>query len=423
MHGRSARLVLLTVLALLGLFYLFSTRHVHSVHDIIEYQQNTKAALNALKCSIDPQDPSCDDAGQGTSTSEHVVDDGDTPEQTGIGHLDYPQGFQQFDTSSPNSPYNQGTYGTIDSEDSEGHPVTDEGATYMQRLQAWVPYNLKYNTESHNPVIWQTYQEEPNTNSIPYASWLEKNKPKWSRTFMAQADTSDAIDRISRDLEFLNETYQALPARVLQTDLLRYVTLFKNGGVYADIDTNCYAGIESWYAQCYTESTSIVHGDRVRASQPGLIVGVEFDLERDPNFEHIDGRQVALANYVFAANKGHPVLARVIDRIVTRTLNSSHPPAFDLSNHTHTYEWTGRKVWTDTIVAHIQSTVRGFRERDLLGLKKARVFDDICVLPIRAFGSGQSKYKNSPDSESEGVLVSPAAQAERVERVPVLTEP
>lgn len=428
MAARVTRLVLFALTLVIGCLYLVPRLRPQSSRKFEIYTTSTREALDALKCSIDPLDPVCETSSSDSSSSEET-NEKDVVTQDGPGKLEYPNGFKQFDTSNPSSPYHQDTYGVQDVANTESI-VSDSQATYLQRLQAWTPYNAKYNGESHNPVILQIYRDEPGDNSIPYQSWMEKNKPKWSRTFVPHSAVDSMMDGLSRELEFLNETFHRLPARVLKMDFMRYVSLFKDGGVYADIDTNCYVGIDRWYSACYAESPSTKHGERIRAAQPGLVVGLEFDLLGDPRFETIDERQVALANYVFAANKGHPVLAQMIDAIAKRTLQSPGTdsssssssssrstasaiekvdapgePEFDIGNYSQVYAWTGRRIWTDTIIAHIQSTVQGFKERDLLGLKKAKVFGDICVLPVSAFGSGQLKYKNSPDSESEGVLV------------------
>lgn len=328
--------------------------------------------------------------------------------------LVYPPGFKQFDTSNPNSPYNQNENDDPVADLLEDDPdviiesMKSSEDSYWDQISRWVPYNARYNVASQNPVIWQTYREEPGINALPYQSWLEKNKPQWTRHFLNDAARESLIASYGRDLPFLQEIYNLLPAKILKLDFLRYVSLYKDGGVYADIDTAAYQSIDDWYAACYSEAPSRNNGKNIRSQQPGLIVGIEFDVGKDPRFDNIDGRKLAIGNYVFAANKGHPALAKAIHNIVRTTFNRSQTAktTFAISdNGTEVYEWTGRKMWTDSIIGHIQETVKGFKERDLLDLKKAKVVNDICILPMTAFGSGQLKYQSSPESNIAGVMV------------------
>lgn len=408
MPTRLARIVILAAVALVAVLYLLASYRAKDTSEI------TSLVLDdALECSIDPEAKDCvkiHDSEVVTEGVTAIVSDESKSVRAKSGGLKYPPGFEQFDTSDPNSLYNQESENFAPLKDSE-EDSKEAGDAYLSQISDWVPYNSRYNIESQNPVIWQTYREEPGLNALPYQSWLTKNKPRWTRHFLSDAngDRESLIAAYGRELPFVKEVYEKLPAKILKLDFLRYLSIYKDSGVYADTDTECFRPIEDWYAACYSQSPTRSGGQIIRSQQPGLIVGLEFDVHDDPKVDSIDGQKVAFANYVFAANKGHPALAKMIHNIVRTTLDRPRDPSTNFvvsENFTEVYEWTGRKMWTDTIISHIQETVKGFTERDLFKLQQAKVVDDICILPVRAFGSGQSKkFANSPESDAPGVMV------------------
>ena len=284
--------------------------------------------------------------------------------------LEYPAGFQRYDPDG-----------------TAYQNVTDSDVTTLQKLQKWVPYNPDFNLGTTNPVIWQSYDKAPGPKAKPFASWVVKNTPLYTRQFVDDTQLDALVTGLSRDFAVLNTTYYKLP-KMSRLDFLRYLEMFRNGGVYADIDTECLQPIDAWYASCFTDST-IGGKPQKRTKQPGLLVGIEFDVNGD----------LGIANYVFAANRGHPVLAKIIASIVDDSAEFGTTPQEVIAR-------TGRKKWTDTIIAHIQESSRGFTSAALRSLSQAKVIDDICILPISAFGAGQRDYQNSPEAIPEnGAMV------------------
>jgi mannosyltransferase OCH1-like enzyme len=93
-------------------------------------------------------------------------------------------------------------------------------------------------------IVWQTMK----TNRVPlymknYAdSWIELN-PEYEYRFL---DDYDIIDFIKKDFPEYLECYKKLKHGASKADLWRYLIIYKNGGVYADMDCKCLTPLNQW---------------------------------------------------------------------------------------------------------------------------------------------------------------------------------
>lgn len=173
--------------------------------------------------------------------------------------------------------------------------------------------------------LWQTYKNRtPVAPAVPLIrSWRERN-PAYEYTFF----TDDDIDAFMAK-HFDSATvavFRALPIGVMRADMWRYAVLYVNGGVYADLDTECIVAIDQW-----------------PHAQNKLLVG----LENDTHF----------CQWCMASEAGHPVLAKVLELIVARWQRGP-----DLSHPYLTHYLTGPGVWTDAIAAYLNFSGKSARE-------------------------------------------------------------
>jgi mannosyltransferase OCH1-like enzyme len=104
------------------------------------------------------------------------------------------------------------------------------------------------------------------------------------------------------------EAYEALPIPIMRADLLRYLMLLAEGGVWSDLDARCDKQVSEWVPPEY------------RDHEIDMIVGLEFDFEwRGPR------TQVAsqFTNWVFAARLSSHNLKVVVDAVVETIKDSA----------------------------------------------------------------------------------------------------
>ena len=88
---------------------------------------------------------------------------------------------------------------------------------------------------------------------------------------------------------------------MLQADLVQYLFLLENGGIYTDLDTICLKPIDTWIPSEYKDKAN-------------LVLGVEGDSLGD---ELIDGftYHVQFATWTMMVKPGHFVMQMIVDRV------------------------------------------------------------------------------------------------------------
>jgi len=204
--------------------------------------------------------------------------------------------------------------------------------------------------------IFQIWKSE----NLPY--YLKPFAHSWKKQkgFNYILHTDESMDK------FINNKYpDIIPAYnklsiVEKTDLFRLMLVYEYGGIYSDLDTTCQKDLNILW-------------DRYENSN--MIIGIEADTTLEIQEKTKLPRRFQLCNWTFAAKKAHPLIKKIIDRVI---FNIHENP------NLNTLEKTGPAVLTDVIMEN---------EKD----------KDFIILPIEYFGSGQ-KHSNSP-SQKEGFIV------------------
>jgi mannosyltransferase OCH1-like enzyme len=180
-------------------------------------------------------------------------------------------------------------------------------------------------------IIWQTYKD-PYDKLTMYMydainSWRLLN-PDYEYKYM---DDSQAAEFVLK--EYGQEWYEifvGLPVGVMRGDLWRYMVVYKYGGVYADLDTECLEPISTWMME-----------------DKEFIVCPETDIH--------------FCQWTFAATANHPILKSVLDLIKDRLLN----PEYGTPHFVHSH--TGPAIWTAGINNVLGTSITNLiEESDLL---------------------------------------------------------
>ncbi|KAK7992389.1 hypothetical protein PG996_012578 [Apiospora saccharicola] len=196
----------------------------------------------------------------------------------------------------------------------------------------------------------------------------------------------------------LVDTYLAVTNHGLKSDLLRYLLLYNEGGVYSDIDTIAMKPIQDWVPWHLRDTVK-------------LIVGIEFD-RRDGGMWSEIPHDLQFCQWTIAAAPGHPVFRAMADRalaslheladvVYNTTMAELKPTSFETMNS------TGPAAWTDVVFEQIQQARPDITTlSDLSRIQKPQLYGDILVLGIDGFGMGQPHSGATNDgSAPEAALV------------------
>ena len=130
------------------------------------------------------------------------------------------------------------------------------------------------------------------------------------------------------------------------------------------MDTSCLRPIDTWT-------------DHFNPDHVGFMVGIEAE---SPNWQRDYARPLQLCQWTFGARPCHPILKRLIDRIVNVSSTMQQTPI----NYATIINWTGPGMWTDTIFDYLNETYN-VEWTSLKRLNQSRLIGDVLVLPITAF--------------------------------------
>lgn len=143
-------------------------------------------------------------------------------------------------------------------------------------------YSLKPPAKDIPQNIWQIYFGQIPSGGLDQAlwTWISKN-PNHSH-ILIRDQGADAFVRAhySNRVDILN-TFLELNVPVLRSDLLRYMILESEGGIYSDLDTTAERPIEEWIPKEFKSKTRAIVGieyDQLDAENlwPGLSLKVQF---------------------------------------------------------------------------------------------------------------------------------------------------
>jgi mannosyltransferase OCH1-like enzyme len=163
-------------------------------------------------------------------------------------------------------------------------------------------------------IIWQTYKL-PQNGLAPYMkaaaqTWIDMN-PNYEYKYMDDTQAEKfVLDEYGSEW---HKIFIDCPVGVMRGDLWRYLVIYKYGGVYTDLDTECQEPIDVW-------------------------------LNKDYDFIVCPENEIHFCQWTFASSPGNPVLKSVLDEIKQRFIS----PDYTRDHFVH--ELTGPGVWTRGIL-------------------------------------------------------------------------
>ncbi|KAJ3264268.1 membrane-bound alpha-1,6- mannosyltransferase Initiation-specific [Chytriomyces hyalinus] len=153
--------------------------------------------------------------------------------------------------------------------------------------------------------------------------------------------------------ESVAAAYFKLPRVVQRSDFARYLMLYEFGGVYTDMDTECWVPIDKW-----------TYGH----PSVSAILGIEV-------FGQIDGLDQA-AQWTMAVAPKHPFLERLIRNLSKRILSSSDEMLISVDE---VVEVTGPVFWSKTLWDHLSGME--FDIKSLQGIDRSyKILGDFMLL-------------------------------------------
>ena len=167
---------------------------------------------------------------------------------------------------------------------------------------------------------------------------------------------------------------------VPRADLLRYMLMFANGGVYADIDTSTLLHVDRWIPE------------QLGAQMINAIIGIEYD---DTTYKMFV-RPISFCQWTLMSKPGHQIFERAMNRVVSnleflarrQKISSLSQLKLDKLD---VLEATGPGMISDVVLEVIQDQLpdQNITWETFHDQREGKLFGDVLILPINAFAGNQ----------------------------------
>lgn len=244
--------------------------------------------------------------------------------------------------------------------------------------------------------IW--YKLGPKGKTADVLEWtstcIEQN-PAYEYEFMTDKSGDEYVQKtFTATRPDIVEVYMNLTVPILKADLLRYLLLYTEGGVYSDLDVSCEGvPIDNWIPAEIKEETS-------------LVVGWEFDWGLDDRYIH------EFASWTIMSKPGVNHMMMVINDIVeaVHTARAENKVA-NIAELTpimvgDIVDFTGPRRLTRSIVKSLEMTLhRPIERQEIENIKDPVLVDNVLILPGYAFSSVVEDFSNLPGGQPGPTLV------------------
>ncbi|KAH7412678.1 nucleotide-diphospho-sugar transferase [Cadophora sp. MPI-SDFR-AT-0126] len=193
------------------------------------------------------------------------------------------------------------------------------------------------------------------------------------------------------------EMYRSLSARIIKADLLRYLVMYVEGGVYADIDVENLKPIDRWIPKRFQES------------ELDIVIGIEVDQPEFASHPILGQKSKSFCQWTFMCKPGNPLMMRLVDGILNWLNEIAKKEGKPISEITLDFDdvltGTGPSAFTIATLAEMSMREGKTIEWDTFhNLDEAVLVSGILVLNVEAFAAGQG-HSDSGNHNSRFALV------------------
>lgn len=214
-------------------------------------------------------------------------------------------------------------------------------------------------------------------------SWTDKNPSHHEELLTDSSGEKFVHAYYQQTRPDIVEVYKAIPIPILRADLLRYLIVLAEGGIWSDLDVTCEKPVVNWIPLEYKDRDI------------DMIVGLEFDFDwRGP------GTEVAsqFCNWAFAARPSSRNLQVVVDSVIKVLKDTARANGVQISGITlemlpDVVNVTGPKIMTIALLESLgQLLGRVVDDRDFSGIKHPKLVGDLLIMPGVSFAAAQNGY-------------------------------
>ncbi|OAQ71980.1 glycosyltransferase family 32 [Pochonia chlamydosporia 170] len=253
--------------------------------------------------------------------------------------------------------------------------------------------------------VWQTWKIDPLlfgiTETARAMTWVKQN-PQMRYEVITDASDMTYVEQHFGPDGFnrpdIVEFYRNVNLRIIKADLLRYMILYAEGGIYADIDVEAIKPFHRFIPERHDEHDY------------DLIVGVEVDMPQFRNHHILGQKSQSFCQWTIISRPRHPVMLHLIENIMKwfkAVARKQRVPIGKVElDFDQVITGTGPSAFTTAVLQEMNRVTQGPKVTwdDFHNLDESKVVGRVLVLTVEAFCAGQG-HSDSGNHGSRGALV------------------
>lgn len=256
--------------------------------------------------------------------------------------------------------------------------------------------------------IWQTWKTDPlqfeERDSSTARSWVQKN-PDFRYEVLTDNNDVGYVEQHfgpgGFDRPDIVDMYRNINATIIKADLLRYMVMYAEGGVYADIDVEALKPVARF-----------IPDHRYAEGDIDMVIGVEIDQPQFRDHSILGKKSQSFCQWTFMARPRLPVMLRLIENIMGWLAGLAQQQNVPVSEVVLDFDQvisgTGPSAFTAAIIEEMnvnraqdtpEITWDTFHELD-----ESKIVSRVLVLDVEAFAAGQG-HSDSGNHNARGALV------------------
>ncbi|KAM5354081.1 hypothetical protein ACJ41O_000731 [Fusarium nematophilum] len=255
--------------------------------------------------------------------------------------------------------------------------------------------------------IWQTWKLDPlnfeDRDLLTSRTWLAKNPGMRYEVLTDANEMAFVEEHFGSGPNGLNRPdivkfYRSINLPIIKADLLRYMIMYAQGGVYADIDVEALRPVHRFIPERYDDQDI------------DLIVGVEIDQPEFKDHPILGKKSRSFCQWTIISKPGQPVMLRLIEHIMSWLRGEAKKQGVSVGDVQLDFDQvisgTGPSAFTSALLEEMNRKSSGPKVTwDMFhGMDESKVVGRVLVLDVEAFCAGQG-HSDSGNHDSRGALV------------------
>lgn len=194
--------------------------------------------------------------------------------------------------------------------------------------------------------------------------------------------------------------YRDVKAAIVKADLLRYMVMYAEGGLYADIDVEALRPLPKFIPERYQQKDI------------DMVIGIEIDEPDWKDHPILGPKSMSFCQWTFMCKPQLPVMMRLIENIMkwlNEVAKEQGVPLADVKlDFDQIISGTGPSAFTNAILAEMNLAKEDPNQKidwDMFhDLSESKVVSRVLVLTVEAFAAGQG-HSDSGNHDARAALV------------------